>query len=219
MTLHSLLGFRRDRRVILLCAITLTTALGVLGAGHGGRSYTNLDMRFLYLAGLQWHEGFSAYAPIRPRPVDPWLAEALGRSDFAYPPQIAPLCLLLARFSPVGARDLMTGLNVVAALMLAAFRARLARDRKPGDPGAPGDGSAWLVPTIVLGNFSTAFVVWAGQTTLIVTLALMLGWHYARRDRWLVGGLLLAISTIKPQLTLLAIIWLLLERRWRVLAV
>src|SRR5262249_27506490 len=47
--------------------------------------------------------------------------------------------------------------------------------------------------------------------------ALVLGWHYSRQGRWLIGGLLLAVSTIKPQLSLLALLWLALERRWLVL--
>ncbi len=204
--------------VILLCAVGVTVALGLFGAGHGGLAQTNLDMRFLYLAGLYWREGLNAYVPGSVHPADPWLAEAVARYDFAYPPQIAPLCMLLAAWSPVGARALMTGLNLAAALGLAALSLRCARDPGRRSRAGLGDAAWWAIPALVLGNPSTAFVIWAGQTTLIVILALMLGWRLARRDRWLIGGLLLAIATIKPQVSALPMLWLVLERRWRVLA-
>jgi hypothetical protein len=211
--LHRRLGF-----LVLLCAVAAMIALGVLGVGHGGLADTNLDMRFLYLAGARWWHGVSAYVPGALESSDPWLGEAAEGYDFAYPPQSAPLCLLLAAWSPTGARAVMTALNVAAALGLAALSVRFAREGQADPRADHPDAATWAIPAIVLGNPATAFVIWAGQTTLIVTLALMLGWHYARRDRWLIGGLLLAIATIKPQVSMLAILWVVLERRWRVVA-
>jgi Glycosyltransferase family 87 len=204
--------------VILLAAVSLTVALGVFGVGHGGLADTNLDMRILYLAGEIWHRGWSAYTHAPPGPADPWLSDAISGYDFAYPPQIAPLCLLLAAWSPVGARILMTGLNIVAAALLAALCVYLAREPQPDGGPPPADSSSLFIPAIVIGNFATAFVIWAGQTTLIATLALMVGWLCARRGRWLIGGALLAVASIKPQLSFLVMIWIVLERRWRVLA-
>jgi hypothetical protein len=204
--------------VVLSCAGALTVALGILGMGHGGRASTNLDMRWLYLAGMHWRDGISAYTPTLSSPVDPWLREAAQRYDFAYPPQIAPLCLLLAECSLSCARWLMTAVNTVSALILALFGVRLVREADGKGTRSPRDATAWLVGALVFGNPSTAFVIWAGQTTLIATLALMLGWHCARRDRWMIGGALLAVSTIKPQLSFLVLLWLVLERRWRALA-
>jgi hypothetical protein len=204
--------------VILLAAVSLTVALGVFGVGHGGFADTNLDMRINYLAGEIWHRGWSAYTHAPPGPADPWLSDAVSEYDFAYPPQIAPLCLLLAAWSPVGARILMTGLNVTAAALLAALCVYLVREPQPDGGPPPADASSWFIPAIVIGNFATAFVIWAGQTTLIATLALMLAWQCGRRDRWLIGGALLAVSSIKPQLSFLVMIWLVLERRWRMLA-
>jgi hypothetical protein len=203
--------------VLLLAAVSVTVALGVFGVGHGGLADTNLDMRFLYLAGVVWREGLSAYTHAPQGIVDPWLSDAMTRYDFAYPPQIAPLCMLLAAWSPVGARIAMTALNVASAALLAVVCVRFARAGERGHHAST-DSASWLIPALVIGNFSTAFVIWAGQTTLIATLALMLGWHLARRDRWLLGGVLLAISTIKPQLSFLVMLWLVLERRWRMLA-
>jgi hypothetical protein len=215
---HPILDTRRLGWLVLAAAVGVTTALGVLGVGHGGVAGTNLDMRILYLAGVLWRAGASAYTHVPTGPADPWLAEAISRYDFAYPPQIAPLCLLLAAWSPVGARVVMTGLNLAAAVLLAAVCVRFARQPEPSARPQPVDASGWLIPALVIGNFATAFVIWAGQTTLVATVALMLGWYHARRGRWLIGGMLLAVATIKPQLSFLVLLWLVLERRWRVLA-
>ena len=214
MMLHQRLGF-----LVLLCAVVAMVALGALGVGHGGLADTNLDMRFLYLAGVRWWHGVSAYVPGGLVSSDPWLGEAAAGYDFAYPPQSAPLCLLLGAWSPTGARVLMTALNVAAALALAALSLRFVREGQPYQHAGRTDAATWAIPAIVLGNPTTSFVIWAGQTTLIVALALMAGWEYGRRGRWIVGGILLAFATIKPQLSCLAILWLALERRWRVLTV
>jgi len=138
--------------VVLSCASAFTVALGILGMGHGGRASTNLDMRWLYLAGMYWRDGISAYTPTLSSPIDPWLREAVQRYDFAYPPQIAPLCLLLAACSPTWARGLMTAFNTGSALIFAGFSVRFARE--PGRSGAllSGDTSFWIVPAVVLGN-------------------------------------------------------------------
>src|SRR5262249_26705333 len=153
--LHRRLGF-----LVLLCAGAAMVALGVLGVGHGGRADTNLDMRFLYLAGTRWWHGVSAYVPRALESNDPWLRDAAASYDFAYPPQSAPLCLLLAAWSPTGARVLMTALNVAAALALAALSVRFVREGQSDQRAGRSDAAVWAIPAIVLGNPATAFVIW-----------------------------------------------------------
>jgi hypothetical protein len=62
-------------------------------------------------------------------------------------------------------------------------------------------------------------VLWQGQTGLVVTAALIGGWYFAYRNQWILGGILIAIASIKPHLSILVILWLLLDRQWRLLAV
>src|SRR5580658_9577513 len=71
----------------LLGAIALL-CFGVLGVGRGQAPF-GFDLNILWTAGRTWWSGLDAYDPAiltRVAPVGP----------FAYPPQVAPLCLLLA---------------------------------------------------------------------------------------------------------------------------
>ena len=182
------------------------------GGNNGG------DTKFLYVAGLYWLEGLNAYAPEVTNQLGTNLV-GFERYDFAYPPQISPLCLLLASFSFAKAVVLMNALNLFCALVLAFFSVRSVKRPEVKTLKDPGPEPWWFIPALIIGNPFTTKVVNMGQTTLIAAAALVGGWYYARRDRWLVGGILIAIATIKPQLSLLVILWLLLERQWRLLGV
>jgi len=113
----------------------------------------------------------------------------------------------------------MTLLNVFSAGVLAFFCVRLVKRPKVKMLKVPGSSPWWFIPAIIISNPITINVLWLGQTTLIAVAALVSGWYYAYRDRWVLSGILIAISSIKPQLSLLVILWLLLERRWQLLAV
>jgi len=57
-----------------------------------------------------------------------------------------------------------------------------------------------------------------GQSSLVAAAALFSGWIVIHRGRWIAGGALIGLSTLKPQLAFLPIVWLLLERRGKELA-
>jgi hypothetical protein len=175
----------------------------------------HFDTKYLYVAGLSWWEGLNAY--------DPDVASQLGANQslgsFFYPPQIAPLCLLLGAFPWTQAKVVMTLLNVFCTGILAFFGVLLVKQPQVKQLRVPGSSPGWFIPAIVIANPFTLNIIVLGQTTLIVAAALVSGWYYAYRGRWVLSGVLIAISTIKPQLSLLVILWLLLERRWRILAV
>ncbi len=206
------------RIAALLAGIAVVVGLGVLGLGHGGPSETNLDTRYLFLAGKYWLAGTNAYTPaVALRDLGP-IGDALQQYNFAYPPQMAVLCLLLALGSMQTSFLLMNALNLAATAAIAWIGVRWIEE--PGPRGvAPAQSTAqrWFVPALVAGNLSTAFAVWMGQTTLLVTAALAGAWYASRRDRWILAGVLLAIGTFKPPLSLFVVLWFVLERQWRVL--
>jgi len=193
---------------VLAASITVMVALGVCGVGHGGE--THLDTPILYAAGEYWQAGGSAYT----RNVVPHVSGAIGdtldRYTFAYPPQSAPLFLLLAIGSAETANTIMTIFNLVSLAALAYLTVRLA---EPDDS----EMQHWIIPALVIGNLSTVFVVWMGQTTLIMTAALAGAWYYARRGEPIVAGIFLAVATMKPPLSLFVVAWFVLEREWKVL--
>jgi hypothetical protein len=203
------------RAGFLLCACILLVVKGIIGVGLSQSMASNVDTKYLYVAGLSWLEGLNAY--------DPEVASRLGADvslgGFFYPPQIAPLCLLLAAFPWAKAKVVMTLLNVFSAGVLAFFCVLLVKRPKVKMLKVPGSSPWWFIPAIIISNPITINVIWLGQTTLIAAAALVSGWYYAYRDRWVLSGILIAIASIKPQLSLLVILWLLLERRWQLLAV
>jgi len=192
-------------------------SFGLAGVGRpAGFLGSNLDVRYSYAAAKCWSRGVSPYdAEVFQEVVR---EHGLGRklSDFAYPPHSAPLGFLLAVSTITVGKVLMSLLNLacVACLAITAVRTYRSRCRDPGPLRAT---DLWLA-AIVVGNPFTAHVLWTGNPSLIAVTSLVVGWTLARRERWLVGGVLLGLATWKPQLALLPMIWLVLERRGRALA-
>jgi hypothetical protein len=198
-------------------ALAVVLVLGVLGIGHDPAD-AHMDARFFYLAGKYWLAGLSAYTPaVVLADVDPDVVSAITRQcNFAYPPQTAPLCLLLGSGSMAQAYLLMDLVNLAAIAVLAWIAVWTIEEA--GVPPAPASTAhRWFVPGLIAGNLSTAFVVWTGQTTLLAAAGLAAAWYYARRDRWVIAGIGLAIATFKPPLSIFVVLWFVLTRQWRVL--
>ena len=211
---HSSAGSTLARAFALLGGVGICVAFGFLGVGHDvGRALYH-DTAFLFLAGKYWLAGIDAYAPTRLIDAGP-LGDVYDRYIMGYPPQASTLCMLLALGSMDLATLLMDALNV-ASLALLAWLA-VARIEETRDPTVS-TAHRWYVPALVVGNLSTAFVLWVGQTTLLVTAALAASWHLARRGRDVLAGVCLAFATIKPPLALFVALWFVLERRWRLVA-
>jgi Glycosyltransferase family 87 len=194
-----------------VCAAFLALgAFGIAGVGRAGAEWSG-DLAFLRCAGQLWAAGADAYDPLAAQsgcnpPLPP------ERYDFAYPPNAAPLALLSASMALPLAKTVFLLLNLVA---LAAFVVSVSRVA-----GIHSASWAWWVVTIVgVASPFTAHVVWMGQTTLIAAAALSLAWYQLRRGRQLAAGLLLGAALFKPQLCAPALLWIVLDGRWRVLLV
>jgi hypothetical protein len=196
---------------ILLAAVVALVLFGILGVGRQGSG--GFDMAFLYAAGRTWLNGLNAYVLVqRQASVGTFPFDIYA---FAYPPPIFPLAIGLGYFSFATAKLLMLGLNLLSAVALSAYCVRMA---EPGAGAASrahsGDAYRWVIQAIILGNPFTAHVLWMGQTTLVVAASIAWGCRFAGQGRWLLGGLLLAVSTIKPQFSVFAFLWLAMQRRW-----
>jgi hypothetical protein len=205
---------RVGRIAAIVGSLAMCLGLGLFGLGHDLPRAATSDTRFLFLAGKYWLAGIDAYVPTQALDAGP-LGDVYARYVMAYPPQTAPLCMLLA----LGAIDLATALMDVlnlAALAVLAWVA-VATIEETVDP-AVSTAQRWWVPALVVGNLATAFVLYIGQTTLVVAAALAACWYCARRGRDVAAGLLLAFASIKPPLALFVALWFALDRRWRLLA-
>jgi hypothetical protein len=203
-------------------------AFGIVGIGRG-REPINADMRYLFAAGSAWLEGRNPYVRgdlIATTPASLGLDFAELHYGFAYPPQASLLCMYLAFVGLRAASASIVLLNLIAIVALAWGCSKLAVVSAPqAGPPAIGDRQAqqiarWMVPALIVGNPFTHHVLFMGQTSLIAAALLVCGWYlvYGKQSIWL-GGALLGATTLKPQIAALPILYLLLDRRLRVLGV
>lgn len=201
---------------VLAAAVGALLVFGVAGVGRSGPRQADLD--FFWVAGRLWAAGQYPYVP------ETFTAEMerIGRrtdgTALSYPPQFAPVAMLLGSLPLPAARWLMAGLGLASLGALAWLAVRLAT-APPAGPAAVGPATRWLLPALVLGSPFAAHLLWIGQVTPLAVALLVGGWVAVRRGREVWGGLLLGLATFKPHFALLPLLWLLLERRAKALVV
>jgi Glycosyltransferase family 87 len=196
---------------VSVCAII---AFGILGIGRHGEAYG--DVRYWYLSAKAWLAGLNPYD----YSTFQTLAKnnGLGKIEvFAYPPQSFALGILLAVFPFTTAQVVWNVLNVIALIVLVFWGVQLLRTREVHIGVEPSRLARWFIPAIIVGNPFTAHVIWTGQISLIIASTILTGWQLSYRGNFLLAGVLLGFSTIKPQLSLLIFLWLILEGHWRTL--
>ncbi len=196
-------------------ALAVAVVFGLLR--HQADFLCDYDTRFWFLGGRCWLGGESPYD------LESFLAawtNAFGdgpvfRASFVYPGAVLPVSLALGAMSWDAARWTMRAANVAMLVGSMLLMRRMARDR--GGTVPPGRdvwiGAAALVPGVALTLFQ-------GQLSLFATFGLCSAWWGLSRGKtsWLVAGLYLA--SIKPQLTAVPIVFLLVlhgsARTWGV---
>ncbi|MEM9540160.1 MAG: glycosyltransferase family 87 protein [Cyanobacteria bacterium P01_E01_bin.42] len=203
------------RITLLAGSILFLLGFGILGWGRGAPFGSQYDMRFLYIAGRLWLSRMNAYDSSLIDRVSEGLPETDRVYDFAYPPQISFLAMFLSLFTWERAKTVLTFLNLISIGAIVYFCINFWRSSKV----QINEGLKWYVPVLIIGAPFSAETIWLGQTSLIVSTFLLGSWYFYCRKRWLISGLLLGISTIKPQFCILFFLWLLLERRWKILGI
>ncbi len=199
-------------------AIVAFVATGFLGAGRkDSRPFLDVDLPFV--AGQFWLRGESPYdlAAFAPEVIaaagyDPEVA-------LPYPPQLALPAMALATLGLGGARIAMAIVSALSIAALALVTVRWARDAEVPRPAGRHPATGWMLAALVIGCPFASHLAWLGQISLPVAALLAWGWFHARRGRDVGAGVLLGLATLKPQFVVLPLLWLALERRWRLLAV
>ncbi len=193
----------------MLAAILALLLFGIVGVGREG--VFNFDGSVLYAAGVTWlaHGNPYDHAQLAAAVKDvPGVGmETLG---FFYPPQAAAICLTLGLFPYRIAESLwlLANLTAIAVIVWTVARVGVERGWKASVPAA-----------LAIGNPFTLHVVWMGQTSLVAFAATAAAWSLSNRGKWLGAGICLGLASFKPQMSIAVVLWFLLDRNWRALAV
>ena len=202
--------------VLLVASAASLISFGLVGIGRGNDF--GFDFRVMHLGGLTWLEGRNPYDE---KQLDQTYHDYINRPGelgpksffdppFSYPPQSAALflpCSLLSLSTATYAWWFLNSLALAGVIAMTLASLKLT-------PGGLSDPLRWSVPVaFMVGNPLTTNIFWQGQTTLICFAASMGGWFFGRRRDWMLAGLCLAVASIKPQLCLFIVLWLLLETR------
>ncbi len=211
---------RRAARSLCVAALALASLyILVVGSARTALPASRpLDLSYFIVAGQLWLEGTDPYDPAA---FAAHHARFVGRETgeaMHGPPQFIPLAILLALPDYDTAKRFLTLGNTVAAFALPALAIGMARSLRPLRPAASSLATWTLLPAGILLLNGVYRQIVLGQVTLLVAVALLGGWLLTHRGRPILGGILLGLSTVKPQYALLPLLWLLLDRRWPVLA-
>jgi hypothetical protein len=191
--------------LILVAGLVLQIGTGALGVGRHPGDVHGFDFAYLYAAGSSWLNH-----------ANPYVIETLKAynttpvqlpSGFVYPPQSSVFSMALALLSFDVAARLVGVLNIAALIFLAWYvqvmaAAPFSVQSRPEYPGN------WLLAALVMFSPFAASVIWMGQTSIFLTVALICGWGCAERGQHFASGLLFAVAMIKPQFSLLPFLWL-----------
>lgn len=217
-----------EELVFMLHAKTLLTGLSFVFAvlmgcyvvdkafesAHHKAPIRHIDSRTIYVSGLCWLTGQSPYSvetfaqvwnqQMQQQQFQPKIAP--GQVVFLYPPSLAIIAIPLALLSWESAQVVWDWINIVALIAIALFSALLLRKLHiHWDKIGLGIGfSLWGQLSYILA------VIVLGQTALLVTAATLAAFYWAWQRYFWRAALSIVIASIKPQIALLPIIYLLL---------
>jgi hypothetical protein len=191
--------------LMIMAATVSTVMLGIVGYGRpSGPEHIPLYdyIFFFYVAGKTWLNGLNPYDAF-----------------FPYPPNSSLLFTLLSVVDLESSKLLFLILNVVCILVFAYLGLRLYNYPNGEKPFFLFDFKSSLLVAMIIGNIAVANVLWAGQTSILFSTALLASYFYHIRSHDIRSGIFLAIALIKPQLAYTFLLWMVLEKRWKTLAV
>jgi hypothetical protein len=149
--------------------------------------------------------GLETQKSIYGRPADPARGEDMER--FVYPLYSMILFAPFAYFDFSTARALWMTLEEFALLAILGLSFKVARYTPP-----LGSVAGWML--FALTWYFSARALINGNPIILIALFLVGAWLAMQHRRWCWTGFLLALSTIKPQITLLCLVWILCWAAW-----
>ncbi|MBI5591929.1 MAG: DUF2029 domain-containing protein [Deltaproteobacteria bacterium] len=204
--------------IMIIAAITSATMFGIFGYGRpkGPQHFSLYDFNVFYLAGKTWLNGLNAYDATTAckQVIGLWDPKSY---NFAYPPHSALLFMLLSAPNFENSKLLLIILNIfcmIGFVYICLNIYKLSSERKQFFLL---DFKSSLLISIIVGNSFIANILWVGQTSIILSTALLASYYFYIRSREIRSGILLAFALMKPQLAFTFLLWLLLEKKWKTL--
>lgn len=191
--------------VMIATAALATVLTGIAGYGRpqGAGHVSLFDFEyFFYEAGRKWLTGLNPYDDF-----------------FPYPPNASLLLMILSGPDLETSKALFLILNGCCLFIFAYLCLRLYHLSRENAPFLIFDFKSSLLAAMIIGNTAVANVLWAGQTSILFSTALLASYYCYIRSKDVGCGLFLALALIKPQLAYTFMFWLMLEKRWKILFV
>ncbi|MDY6992067.1 MAG: glycosyltransferase family 87 protein [Pseudomonadota bacterium] len=196
---------------VFMCAYV---ANKVFEAAQQKAPIRHIDSRTIYVSGLCWLTGQSPYnvetftqmwnQQMHQQQFQPKISQ--GQVVFLYPPSLGIIAIPLALLSWETAQAVWDLINVLALIAMALFSALLLRKLHLhwGKIGLGIGFSIWGQMSYILA------VIVLGQTALLVTAATLAAFYWAWQRYFWLAALSIVIASIKPQISFLPIIYLLI---------
>ncbi len=184
-------------------SVLFVLAFGVFGFLRGGE--LGFDFVVFHRAGTEFLQG-----------LNPWQAAIGSGAPFSYPPHIGSLVAVYGLLPYTLALTIHTALNCGSILLITYFANRWFVGVRNWRQISLVQG---FCLAIVLGNPFNAHSVYEGQWTLIATALIFLAWHMLQNNKQVLAGVCLGVATIKPQVALLLVAFLLCRGYFRVLLI
>jgi hypothetical protein len=165
------------------------------------------DARHWYAGGVSWWRGESPYDKegYTTKWLELYAQSPFQRSTFVYPPTMAVISLPMALLPWDLARWAFRVVSVLAFLGLCYVTWRLMETEGQRFPLLSSKGW-YLVPVGYLASVTQC--MFQGQTALIVAFGCVLAWYAWRTERNVLLALGLLLASIKPQISLLPLVFL-----------
>lgn len=204
---------------ILLAAVVFVTLFGIVGIGRPAGVIPFSDVRFFYIAGSMLAGGENPYVY---ESFKHW-AQNFGLAGdfigvFAYPPQSFIMWLPLSLLSFDQARWVWTFLSLCLLAISTVLVLSTVEKYETVNGKSIGKGELAILAAVMIGNPFVSHVIWTGQSSFIVLAAMVLLFDQMAKNKVWIPALFLAISTIKPQLSIFAFLLIILSGQWKIFA-
>lgn len=204
--------------LLIFTAITAVAIFGIAGLGRSSmvQERIRIDAKFFYLAGKTWLEGLNPYDAATACKLVDGICRIYPYS-YAYPPSSAIFVLSIAWLDLKNALLALVIFNMLCLMLFVYVNLRIL-SKAIGNQPVLTDIRKSLLVAMFIGNVAVANTFWMGQTGIFISAALIMSYYCYWQSKDVASGLFLALALLKPQLSYPFLLWLLLEKRWKILA-